>query len=41
MVEVCERTKTKNDMLIQAIEQYKEVFLKARRDFEKVITVSS
>lgn len=40
MVEVCERTKTKNDMLVQSIEQYKEVFVKARADFHKVINVS-
>ncbi|KAI5123889.1 hypothetical protein M0805_005705 [Coniferiporia weirii] len=37
MVEVCERTKSKNDMLVQSIEQYKEVFIKARREFDKVI----
>ncbi|THH02191.1 hypothetical protein EW145_g6782 [Phellinidium pouzarii] len=38
MVEVCERTKSKNDMLAQSIDQYKEVFIKARREFNKVVT---
>lgn len=39
MVEVCERTKTKTAMLDQSIEQYKEVFIRARREFDKVISV--
>lgn len=39
MVQVCEGTKTKNDMLAQSIDQYKEMFIIARREFEKVITV--
>ena len=39
MVEVCEQTKTKNQMLDQSIEQYKEVYIKARREFDKVINV--
>lgn len=39
MVEVCEQTKSKNDMLDQSIEQYKEVYIKARREFDKVINV--
>ena len=39
MVEVCEQTKTKNDMLAQSIDQYKEVYIKARREFDKVINV--
>ncbi|KDQ27457.1 hypothetical protein PLEOSDRAFT_1041188 [Pleurotus ostreatus PC15] len=40
MVQVCERNKTKHDMLNQAIEQYKEMYIIARRDFDRVITVS-
>lgn len=40
MVEVCERTKTKEQMLEQSINQYKEVFVKANREFHKVISVS-
>ncbi|KAI0049973.1 prokaryotic type I DNA topoisomerase [Auriscalpium vulgare] len=38
MVEVCQGTKTKNDMLAESIDQYKEMFIKARREFQKVIT---
>jgi hypothetical protein len=40
MVQVCEGSKTKNDMLEEAIEQYKEIFIKAKRDFNKVVSVS-
>ena len=39
MVEVCERSRTKDDMLEQSIAQYKEVYIKARREFDKVINV--
>jgi DNA topoisomerase-3 len=39
MVRVCERTKTKADMLEEAITQYKEMFIITRREFEKVIGV--
>ncbi|EJD03211.1 prokaryotic type I DNA topoisomerase [Fomitiporia mediterranea MF3/22] len=38
MVQVCERTKSKHDMLEQSIEQYKEVFIRARREFDKIVT---
>ncbi|TDL26071.1 prokaryotic type I DNA topoisomerase, partial [Rickenella mellea] len=38
MVQVCERTKSKNDMLVQSIDQYKEVYVIARREFDKVIS---
>lgn len=40
MVQVCERTKTKNDMLQESIEQYKDMFLRAKGEFNKVIIVS-
>lgn len=40
MIEVCEQAKTKQQMLEQSIEQYKEVFIKARREFDKIVTVS-
>jgi DNA topoisomerase-3 len=40
MVQVCEGGKTKKDMLDQSIEQYKEMFMKARGEFAKVMTVS-
>ncbi|ETW80507.1 hypothetical protein HETIRDRAFT_46055 [Heterobasidion irregulare TC 32-1] len=39
MVQVCQGTKTKNDMVVEAVEQYKEMFVKAKRDFEKVVAV--
>ena len=39
MVQVCEGVKTKNDMLMESIEQYKEVFIRAKREFDKVVTV--
>ncbi|KAF4597991.1 DNA topoisomerase [Pleurotus pulmonarius] len=41
MVQVCEKNKTKHDMLNQAIEQYKEMYIIARRDFDRVITTST
>ena len=41
MVQVCQGTKTKNDMVVEAVEQYKEMFVKAKRDFEKVVAVRS
>jgi len=40
MVQVCEGQKTKNDMLVESIDQYKEVYILARRDFQKVMQVS-
>ncbi|TFY76359.1 hypothetical protein EWM64_g7651 [Hericium alpestre] len=39
MVQVCQGTKTKADMLTEGVEQYKEMFVKAKRDFDKVISV--
>ncbi|KAL5524020.1 hypothetical protein ACEPAG_8193 [Sanghuangporus baumii] len=38
MTQVCERTKSKHEMLEQSIEQYKEVFIRARREFDKIVT---
>jgi DNA topoisomerase-3 len=38
-VQVCDGTKTKNDMLGQSIDQYKEMFITSRREFNKVISV--
>jgi hypothetical protein len=40
MVQVCERAKTKADMLAESIGQYKEMYLRARGEFEKVLSVS-
>jgi DNA topoisomerase-3 len=39
MVQVCEGQKTKNDMLVESIDQYKEVYILAKRDFQKVMQV--
>lgn len=40
MVQVCERTKTKHDMLAESIEQYKDMYVRARGEFNKVVSVS-
>ncbi len=39
MVQVCEGTVTKNDMIMQGLEQYKEMFTIVRRDFQRVTSV--
>jgi hypothetical protein len=39
MVQVCERTTTKNDMLQMSLDQYKHMYIIARREFDKVATV--
>jgi len=39
MVQVCEGTRTKNEMLNQSIDQYKEIFIMAKREFNKVVSV--
>lgn len=41
MVQVCEGTVTKNDMIMQGLEQYKEMFMIVRRDFQRVTSVST
>ncbi|KAF9050298.1 DNA topoisomerase [Panaeolus papilionaceus] len=38
MVQVCEGTATKHEMLHIALEQYKEMFMLVRREFDKVTT---
>ncbi|KAH7920702.1 prokaryotic type I DNA topoisomerase [Leucogyrophana mollusca] len=38
MVQVCEGTKSKDEMLAESIEQYKDMFITAKREFEKVIS---
>lgn len=38
---ICDGVETKADVVQFSIEQYKEVFVKARREMEKVIEVSS
>lgn len=39
MVQVCEGIWSKNEMLDQSIEQYKDMYVIVRREFEKVISV--
>lgn len=39
MVRICEGLKSKEDMLNEAIEQYKALFVKARGDFDLLIQV--
>ncbi|KAI0295814.1 DNA topoisomerase [Multifurca ochricompacta] len=38
MVAVCQGTKTKNDMIVEAVEQYKDMYIKAKTNFAKVIS---
>ena len=39
MVAVCQGTKSKNDMIVEAVDQYKDMFIRARANFDRVITV--
>lgn len=39
MIAVCQGTKSKNDMIVEAVEQYKDMFVRARANFAKVISV--
>jgi hypothetical protein len=39
MIAVCQGTKSKNDMIVEAVDQYKDMFVRARANFDKVITV--
>jgi len=41
MVAVCQGNKSKNDMLVEAVEQYKDMFVRARANFAKVISVTN
>lgn len=41
MVQVCERQASKVEIMTRSIEQYKEVFVRARQQFNLVIEVSS
>ena len=40
MVQVCEGTKSKGVMLQEAIDQYKDIFMRARNGFNTVVAVS-
>ena len=39
MVAICQGTKSKNDMIVEAVEQYKDMFVRARANFAKVTSV--
>lgn len=39
MVRVCEGTKSKAEMLTESIEQYREMYVLAKREFDKVVSV--
>ena len=39
MVRICNGTTTKHEMLTESIEQYKDLFVRARTQFHKVVTV--
>ncbi|KAI9507464.1 DNA topoisomerase [Russula earlei] len=39
MVAVCQGTKSKNDMIIETVEQYKDMYVKAKANFARVISV--
>jgi DNA topoisomerase III len=41
MVQVCEGTSSKHDMLVQSLEQYKHMYVIVKREFEKVTSVGS
>ncbi|KAH7888880.1 DNA topoisomerase [Phlebopus sp. FC_14] len=38
MVQVCQGAKSKDEMLMQSIEQYREMYVMAKREFDKVIS---
>lgn len=41
MVQICEGQKTKTEMLTQNIELYKEMYMRIKREMNRIITVSS
>ncbi|KAI0256361.1 DNA topoisomerase [Lactifluus subvellereus] len=38
MAAVCQGTKSKNDMIVEAVEQYKDMYVRAKSNFAKVIS---
>jgi DNA topoisomerase-3 len=40
MVRICEGTTTKQEVLEQSLEQYKEMFIIVKREFNRVVVVS-
>jgi DNA topoisomerase III len=39
MSAVCQGLKSKNDMIVEAVEQYKDMYVRAKTNFAKVISV--
>jgi len=39
MVAVCQGTKSKDDMIAEGVDQYKDMFIRARANLDKVIAV--
>lgn len=39
MVQVCEGAKTKDEMMEQSIHEYKEFFVTAKAEFNKIVSV--
>ena len=39
MVEICQGAKSKNDVLAESIEHYKEMFMKTKIEFPKLLQV--
>lgn len=41
MQAICDGVRAKREVLEQSIEEYKEVYVKARREFDTIVEVSS
>ena len=41
MVEICQGQKSKNEVLAESIERYKEMFMKTKVEFQKLMQVRS
>ncbi len=40
MVQICEGTKTKAEMLAENVEKYKDTYMRTRQEFNRILTVS-
>lgn len=40
MVQICEGQKTKNDMLVENVAMYKEMYMKTKRDMNRIVEAS-
>lgn len=40
MFQICEGLRSKREVLDESVEQYREVFARSRRDFDRIIAVS-